>query len=59
MKVVQRGSSEPDSLFAVVLPGSGYPALAPMLHWPARLLAAAGWRLAVNLLTRADAGPRD
>lgn len=38
---------EPDSLFAVVLPGSGYPALGPALHWPARLLAAAGWRVAV------------
>ena len=47
MKVVPRGSREPDSLFAVVLPGSGYPALGPALHWPARLLAAAGWRLAV------------
>lgn len=34
-------------MFAVVLPGSGYPALGPALHWPARLLAAAGWRLAV------------
>lgn len=47
MKVVQRGSNDPDAMFAVVLPGSGYPALAPVLHWPARLLAAAGWRLAV------------
>ncbi|WP_375389778.1 hypothetical protein [uncultured Amnibacterium sp.] len=47
MKVVSRGSKEADSLFAVVLPGSGYPALGPALHWPARLLAAAGWRLAV------------
>ena len=47
MKVVHRGSTEPDSMFAVVLPGSGYPALGPVLHWPARLLAAAGWRLAV------------
>jgi hypothetical protein len=34
-------------MFAVVLPGSGYPALAPVLHWPARLLAGAGWRLKV------------
>lgn len=47
VKVVQRGSNDPDAMFAVVLPGSGYPALAPVLHWPARLLAGAGWRLAV------------
>ena len=47
MKVVQRGSNDPDAMFGVVLPGSGYPALAPVLHWPARLLAGAGWRLAV------------
>ena len=47
MKVVQRGSNDPDAMFGVVLPGNGYPALAPVLHWPARLLAAAGWRLAV------------
>jgi hypothetical protein len=47
VKVVQRGSNDPDAMFGVVLPGSGYPALAPMLHWPARLLAAGGWRLAV------------
>jgi hypothetical protein len=47
VKVVQRGSTDPDAMFAVVLPGSGYPALAPMLHWPARLLAGAGWRLKV------------
>jgi len=59
MKVVQRGSSEPDSLFAVVLPGSGYPALAPMLHWPARLLAAAGWRLAVVSWTPETEGGSD
>lgn len=59
MKVVQRGSSEPDSLFAVVLPGSGYPALAPALHWPARLLAAAGWRLAVVSWTPETEGGSD
>jgi hypothetical protein len=59
MKVVQRGSSEPDSLFAVVLPGSGYPALGPALHWPARLLAAAGWRLAVVSWTPETEGGSD
>jgi hypothetical protein len=47
VKVVHRGSKDPSSPFAVVLPGSGYPASAPLLHWPARLLAASGWRLAV------------
>jgi hypothetical protein len=59
VKVVQRGSTEPDSLFAVVLPGSGYPALAPVLHWPARLLAAAGWRLAVVSWTPETEGGSD
>lgn len=59
MKVVQRGSTEPDSLFAVVLPGSGYPALGPVLHWPARLLAAAGWRLAVVSWAPETEGGRD
>jgi hypothetical protein len=59
VKVVQRGSTEPDSLFAVVLPGSGYPALGPALHWPARLLAAAGWRLAVVSWTPETEGGND
>ena len=59
MKVVTRGSREPDSLFAVVLPGSGYPALGPALHWPARLLAAAGWRLAVVSWTPETEGGSD
>jgi hypothetical protein len=59
VKVVQRGSTEPDSLFAVVLPGNGYPALAPVLHWPARLLAAAGWRLAVVSWTPETEGGSD
>lgn len=59
VKIVQRGSTEPDSLFAVVLPGSGYPALAPVLHWPARLLAAAGWRLAVVSWTPETEGGSD
>jgi hypothetical protein len=59
VKVVQRGSTDQDSLFAVVLPGSGYPALAPALHWPARLLAAAGWRLAVVSWNPETEGGRD
>ncbi|HCS60239.1 MAG TPA: hypothetical protein DIW46_02415 [Microbacterium sp.] len=34
-----------DAPVAFVLPGAGYPALAPLLYWPVGMLRAAGWRV--------------
>lgn len=38
-----RDSSVDRMALAIVLPGSGYGPQAPLLHWPTRMLLAAGW----------------
>lgn len=34
-----------DAPVAFVLPGAGYPALAPLLYWPVGILRSAGWQV--------------